>query len=49
MLFECSGQVKIVLGPTHMVQQLLFYLCPSILAFDFDFILGLVVLDFFGP
>ena len=39
--FEGWGQVQIVLGSTHIVQQLLFSLFPSILAFDFDLILGL--------
>ena len=38
--FEGWGQVEIVLGSTHIVQQLLFSLFPSILAFDFDLILG---------
>ena len=42
MLFEGWGQVKIVLGPTHIVQHLLFSLFPSILAVDFDLILGLI-------
>ena len=41
MLFEGWGQVKIVLGPTHIVQHVLFSLFPSILAVDFDLILGL--------
>ena len=41
MLFEGWGEVKIVLGPTHIVQHLLFSLFPSILAVDFDLILGL--------
>ena len=41
MLFEGWGQVKIVLGPTHIVQYLLFSLFPSILAVDFDLIFGL--------
>ena len=39
--FEGWGQVQIVLGSTHIVQQLLFSLFPSILTFDFDLILGL--------
>jgi len=39
--FEGWGQVEIVLGSTHIVQQLLFTLFPSILALDFDLILGL--------
>ena len=46
--FEGLGQVKIVLGSTHIVQHLLFSLCPSILAVNFDLILGFV-LDFLGP
>ena len=45
MLFEGWGQVKIVLGPTHIVQYLLFSLFPSILAVDFDLIFWFV-LDF---
>ena len=32
---------KTVLGFTHLVEQLLFSMFPSILAFDFDLILGL--------
>ena len=28
---------KTVLGSTHVVEQLLFYIVPSILTFDFDF------------
>ena len=48
MLFEGWGQVKIVLGPTHIVQHLLFSLFPSILAVDFDLILGLFW-TFLGP
>ena len=31
---------KIVLGSTHVVEQLLFSIVPSILTFDFDLILG---------
>ena len=46
--FEGWGQVQIVLGSTHIVQQLLFSLFPSILMFDFDLILGLF-LTFLGP
>ena len=46
--FEGGGQVQIVLESTHIVQQLLFSLFPSILMYDFDFILGLF-LTFFGP
>ena len=34
-------KVQIVLGSTHIVQQLLFSLFPYILMFDFDLILGL--------
>ena len=45
---EGWGQVQIVLGSTHIVQQLLFSLFPSILAFDFDLILGLFW-TFLGP
>ena len=45
--FEGLGQVQIVLGSTHVVQQLLFSLFPSILMFDFDLILGLF-LTFLG-
>ena len=39
--FEGWVQVQIVLGSTHIVQQSLFSLFPSILTFDFDLILGL--------
>ena len=46
--FEGWGQVEIVLGSTHIVQQLLFSLFPSILAFDFDLILVLFF-TFWGP
>ena len=42
------GQIQIVLGSTHIVQQILFSLFPSILMFDFDLILGLF-LTFLGP
>ena len=31
---------KTVLGSTHVVEQLLFSIVPSILTFDFDLILG---------
>ena len=48
MLFEGWGQVKIVLGPTHIVQHLSFSLFPSILAVDFDLIFGLFW-TVFGP
>ena len=34
--FEGWGHVQIVLGSTHIVQQFLFSLFPSILKFDFD-------------
>ena len=41
MLYRVGcGQVQIVLGSTHLVQQLLFSLFPSILMFDFDLIMG---------
>ena len=46
--FEGWGQVQIVFGSTHIVQQLIFSLFPSILMFDFDLILGLF-LTFFCP
>ena len=45
--FEDWGQVQIVFGSTHIVQQLLFSLFPSILTFDFDLSLGLF-LTFWG-
>ena len=32
---------KTVFGSTHVVEQLLFSIVPSILTFDFDLILGL--------
>ena len=46
--FEGRGQVQIVFGSTHIVQQLLFSLFISILMFDFDLVLGLF-LTFLGP
>ena len=46
--FEGWGQVQIVLGSTHIVQQLLFSLFPSILTFEFGLILGLFF-TFLGP
>ena len=46
--FEGLDQVKIVLVSTHIVQKLLFSLSPSVLTFDFDFILG-SFLTFCGP
>ena len=44
--FEGWGQVQIALGSTHIVQQLLFSLFPSILMFGFDLILGLCLIFF---
>ena len=41
-------QVQIVLGFTHIVQQLLFSLFFTILTFDIDIILGLFF-TFWGP
>ena len=38
----------IVLGSTHIVEELLFSIVPSILTFDFDLILG-SFLTFGGP
>ena len=38
--FEGWGQVQIVFWSTHMVQQLLSSLFPSILTFDFDLFSG---------
>ena len=32
--------LKTVLGSTHVIEQLLFLVFPSILTFDFDLILG---------
>ena len=46
--FEGWGQVQIVLGSTHIVQQLLFSLFPSILTFEFCIVLGLF-LTFVAP
>ena len=37
-----------VFGSTHLVEQLLFSMFPSILTFDFDSILG-PFLTFWGP
>ena len=39
-IFRVGIRFKIVLGSTHIVQQLLFAMFPSILTFDFDLILG---------
>ena len=40
-LFLGSGySSRTVLGSTHVVEQLLFSIVPSILTFDFDLILG---------
>ena len=39
---------KIVLGSTHIVEQLSYSMFPSILTFDFDSILG-SFLTFWGP
>ena len=39
---------KIVLGSTHVIEQLFFLIVPSIMMFDFDLILG-SVLTFWGP
>ena len=36
------------MGSTHVVEQLLYYKVPSILTFDFDFIVG-SFLTFWGP
>ena len=48
-LFLGSGKgSKIVLGSTHVVEQLLFSIVPSILTFDFYLILG-VIFTFLGP
>ena len=46
--FKGCDQVHNILGSTHIVQQLLFSLFPSILTFDFDLILG-SFLTFFWP
>ena len=47
-VLKLRGEAQIVFGSTHIVQQLLFSLFPSILAFDFDLILGLFF-TFWGP
>ena len=39
---------KTILESTHVVEQLLYSMFPSILTFDFDLILGLI-LTFWGP
>ena len=40
-LFLGSGQgSKTILGSTHVVEQLIFSIVPSILTFDFELILG---------
>ena len=46
--FEGWVQVQFVLGSSHIVQQFLFSLFPSILIFDLDLILGLFF-TFWGP
>ena len=48
-LFLGSGSCsKNVLGSTHVVEELLFSIVPSILTFDFDLILG-TFFTFGGP
>ena len=39
-IFGTGVGFKIVLGSTHVVEQVLFPIVPSILTFDFDLILG---------
>ena len=41
-ILRVGGQAQIVLGSTHIVQQLSFSLFPSVLTFDFVLILGLI-------
>ena len=31
---------KTVLGSTHVVEQILFYICSAIMTFDFDLVSG---------
>ena len=40
--------LKTVLGSTHVIEQFLFFIVPSIMTFDFDLILG-PFLTFWGP
>ena len=46
--FGGRGLVWFVLGSNYVVEQLPFFMFPSILTFDFDIILG-PFLTFWGP
>ena len=47
--FLGSGKcLKTIFGSTHVVEQLYFYMIPSILTFEFDLILG-SILTFWSP
>ena len=46
-IFEVQVRHKTVLGSTHAVEQLLFFMFPLVMTFDFDLILGLL-LTFWG-
>ena len=46
-IFEVQVRRKTVLGSTHVVEQLLCFMFPLVMTFDFDLILGLL-LTFFG-
>ena len=47
-IFGVRLRFKTVLGSTHVAEQLLFSIVPSILTFDFDLIFG-VIFDYLGP
>ena len=42
-IFEDQVRRKTVLGSTHVVEQLLFFMFPLVMTFDFDLILGLLL------
>ena len=42
LLFGLGNGSKTAYGTTHVVEQLLFSMCPSILTFDFDIIFGVI-------
>ena len=48
LLVGLGKGLNTVLGTTHVVEQILFSIVPSILTFDFDLILG-SFLTFWGP
>ena len=42
-IFEDQVRRKTVLGSTHVVEQLLFFMFPLVTTFEFDLILGLLL------